>query len=131
MSDLLDFLAERDFSDLTEEVSVSSKIPYKFKIKALTKAKRAEFQNRCRVKTKRGGTDINYAEFQTLVCLECCVYPDFHDKEFIDRLGAKTPAQAYNKVLLPGEDDELYSQIIKLSGFEDEDINADIEEAQD
>ncbi|MGL5514150.1 MAG: phage tail assembly chaperone [Sporomusa sp.] len=131
MKDLLDFLTGRDFSDLTAEVFVSSKIPYKFKIKALTKEKRAEFQKRCKSPIKKSGTDFDSAKFQTLVCLECCVYPNFADENFISAMGVSTPTEAYNKALLPGEDDELYSQIIKLSGFEEEDINKDIEEARD
>lgn len=131
MSNLLDFLTERDLSHLTAEVSISASIPYKFRIKALTREKRAEFQKRCKSPIKKSGQDFDSAKFQVLVCLDCCLYPDFNDANFISALGVSTPAAAYSKVLLPGEDDELYTQICRLSGFEDDDINEDIEEARD
>lgn len=130
MKSLVEFLSERDISDLTAEVSISSKIPYKFTIKALTRDKRDEFQKRCQSPMKKAGVEFDNAKFQKLICLECCVNPNFSDESFIKALGVSTPTQAYDKALLPGEGDELYAQICKLSGFESEDINKDIEEAK-
>lgn len=130
MSNLIEFLKGRNLTDLTAEVNVSASIPYKFKIKALTREKRAEFQKRCKSPIKKSGQDFDSPKFQALICVECCLYPNFSDADFISALGVNTPMEAYNKVLLPGEDDELYSQIIKLSGYED-DINKDIDEALD
>lgn len=130
MSNLIEFLKERDLSGLTAEINVSKTIPYKFKIKALTREKRAEFQKRCQSPMKKEGVPFDNAKFQTLVCLECCLYPNFAEESFIKALGVSTPTEAYNKALLPGEDDELYAQICKLSGFESEDINKEIEEAK-
>ena len=131
MTDLESFLIENDVSNITKEIVLSERLPAPVKIKTLTKAKHGEFQKRCAGNYQRKkGIPFDTAKFQTLICIECCIYPDFRKADFLDRLGVPTPEDALNKTLLSGEIQELYEQICKLSGFELEDMEEDIEEAK-
>lgn len=129
MSDLTDFLAERNISGATKTLKISKEIPFDFTIKVLTSKKHKNFQDQCTTYGKKGKGVMDSAKLQTLICLECTVEPNFASAEFIGKIGVATPEEALDKVLAAGEQSELYAQILAFSGF-DQDINDDIEEAK-
>lgn len=63
------------------------------------------------------------------LAIRCTVDPNFKDAESIKSLGCQTPEQYINKVLFPGELEELVNQIRKFLGF-DKDLKGLIKEAK-
>ncbi len=130
MSTLTDFLCEHTVDGITEEVVISKRIPFKFKIKAM----RSDEFNRYRklatkINAKTKSADFDAQKLTEQIVINNTVEPDFRDAEAIKKVGCTTPEQYLNKVLLAGEVEELNQQIQALSGF-DLDINEAVEEAK-
>jgi hypothetical protein len=129
MSELLQFLAENNITEITKEINVSKRMPEKFKIKTMVQSKFNELQKKCTSKTTKEGTSFDGGKFNVLAILECCIYPNFNNADFVNSMKAVTPYEAVCKCLLPGEISELSAKIQELSGF-NTDINEEIEEAK-
>lgn len=72
---------------------------------------------------------INMADMRVFTILEGVSAPNLRDKALCDHFGAVTPKELVNKLLLPGEIDELFNTIQELSGFteeKDEETNEEI-----
>lgn len=128
MNDLEQFLSLPDVENIVEEVFVSERLG-KFKVKAMTLDEHRDYQNRCKGKVKKGGIDFDSAKFNLLIAAGQTIYPDFSNAEFLKKVGCTTATEFLKKKLKAGEIAELASQIITISGFDD-DINEDIEEAK-
>ena len=124
MSKLTDFLAGNVVDNLTAEVAVSKRIPGKFKIKVLGNQEREELSQRATIKGVYSET-----KFAKLVILNCVLEPALNDATLMEKVGANTPEDVIEKCLLAGEQEELFKEIVKLSGF-DKNINESIETAK-
>ena len=124
MSKLTDFLAGNVVDNLTAEVAVSKRIPGKFKIKVLGNQEREELSQRATIKVVYSAT-----KFAKLVILNCVLEPALNDATLMEKVGANTPEDVIEKCLLAGEQEELFKEIVKLSGF-DKNINESIETAK-
>lgn len=123
---LIEFLVKRDVSELIDEVAISSRIPYKFKIKALTSSSIDGIRKRCSLKDNK----LDELKFKELVIVAGCLEPNFSDADFVSQVGVSSAGEALKKVLLPGEIENLSVEILKLSGYMDDNINDMVEEAK-
>ena len=64
-----------------------------------------------------------------MVILNCVLEPALNDATLMEKVGANTPEDVIEKCLLAGEQEELFKEIVKLSGF-DKNINESIETAK-
>jgi hypothetical protein len=119
---LYDFLAETSVENIMEEISVSSRIPEKFKIKPISNKDFNLLQNQCKkMDFKSKEMKFDSGKFNEQLVINCCIYPDFRNSDFITRVGVNSPEQLINKVLLCGEISEISEKIQALSGFGDND----------
>lgn len=129
MNDLEMFLSLPDVDSIEEEVFVSERFP-KFRVKAMTSEELRDYQNRCKIKSKKAGKDFDVGKFNLLIVAGQTVYPDFNNSEFLKKAGCATATEFISRKLKAGEIAELGQQICRISGFEDEDLEEDIEEAK-
>lgn len=134
MSKLQAFLNTNPIDNLTDEVIISERFideegaPLKFKIRAMTMTEYEDIRKRSTVQKKKK-VDFNLKHFNMEVIKKFSMDPNFKDKESLDEAGCLTADSYIEKVLLPGEIQELASQIIHLSGF-DQDIESLKDEAK-
>ena len=57
-------------------------------------------------------------KFAKLVILNCVLEPALNDATLMEKVGANTPEEVIEKCLLAGEQEELFKEIVKLSGFD-------------
>jgi hypothetical protein len=126
---LADFLAETPIAGIEKDVSISERIPFKFKIKPLSKEQHSRLSKQCTFRGEKGQTDINMGRFEVLCIVESCLVPNFSDAAFLKRLNAISPSEAVTARLLAGEVSALANQILRLSGF-NQDINEDVDNAK-
>lgn len=117
MSKLSEFLAKRD-TNITDEVTISANIPFKFNIRALNSDEYTTLQKECTKISKKGRTEFDSKRFNEQVIATACMDPDFKNAEEVKAAGCMTPSHYINKVLLPGEQINLVQAISFLSGFD-------------
>lgn len=97
-----------------------------FVIRAITGDKLQDLRDQCTVtRPGKGGkmeSHVNEQEVGQLIVAEACVEPDFSDPELMSHYGAESPGDCTQKALLAGEIAKLSTEIMKLSGFEDDPI---------
>lgn len=121
MSAIMDFLLENDTSGIVSEVTISKRIPHKFKIRPMTPKEKNSWRKRCQSAIKgKGEVSFDSGKFTELTCINCTLEPSFNSADNIAKAGVVTPEDLLYKVLLAGEVDELHEQICKLSGFDTE-----------
>lgn len=64
----------------------------------------------------------NTEELGQLIVASACIEPDFSDEELMNHYKASSPGDCTQKALLAGEIAKLSSEIMDLSGFEDDPI---------
>jgi len=114
---LEDFLISNPVN-LEDEVKISDRIPFNFKIHAMSNELYSELQKRHTKMFRKGKMSFDSAGFNIEMILKCCDYPNFKDAEFVKKVGVVSPAEAVKKVLLPGEIVNLAGFIQELSGFD-------------
>lgn len=114
---LEDFLLGNPIT-LEDEVKVSDRIPFMFRITAMDNETFTALQKANTKTFKRGKMSFNTLGFNLGLIKECCVSPNFKSAEFVKKAGVLTPEDAIKKVLLPGEIVNLASYIQELSGFD-------------
>lgn len=114
---LEDFLVSNPVN-LEDEVKISDRIPFNFKIHAMSNELYQELQKKYTKTYRKGKMSFDGQGFNTDMIIECCDYPNFKDAEFVKKVGVLTPADAIKKVLLPGEIVNLAGFIQELSGFD-------------
>lgn len=130
MSKLADFLCENVVDDITDDVLISNRIPFKFKIKAMTSKEFNRYRKMAtKINAKSKTADFDNAKLVEQIVINHTIEPDFRDASAIKKVGCVTPEQYLNKVLLAGEVEELNQRIQVLSGF-DIDINEAVDEAK-
>jgi hypothetical protein len=125
---LEEFLSLPDVDSIEEEVFVSKRLGT-FKVKAMTADEHGEYQRRAKGKFNKDGIEFDSAKFYIMIVAGQTIEPDFRNAELLKKAGCSTANEFIKKKLLPGEIAELATQIIKISGF-DNDINEDINEAK-
>lgn len=114
---LEDFLLKNPIA-LEDEVKVSDRIPFMFKITALDNETYTSLQKNSTKMFRKGKMSFDSLGFNLGLIKECCVSPNFKSAAFVKKTGAVTPEEAIKKVLLPGEIVNLASYIQELSGFD-------------
>lgn len=124
MSTLMDFLIENTGTDLTEEVVISDRLvddqgeKIKFNIRALSTEEYNRIQKECTKISKKGATSFDQGKMIQQVILTCSLEPNFRDASAIQKAGVAAPEQLLNRLLLPGEQRNLYQAVSSLSGFD-------------
>ena len=129
MNSLEDFLALPDIKDIEEEVFVSKRVG-KFRVKPMTQDQFKEYQRQSTSKINKKGVDFDIAKFNLAMVAGQTVYPNFNDKTLLDKAGCALGTELIKKKLLSGEIAELAKEIQRISGFEDDTMEEDIEEAK-
>lgn len=114
---LEDFLIANPVN-LADEVKISDRIPFNFKIHAMSNEVYSSLQKRYTKMFRKGKMSFDGTGFNIGLIIECCDYPDFKDATFVKKVGVITPEDAVKKVLLPGEITNLAGFIQELSGFD-------------
>ena len=125
---LEDFLLDNTVEEIFHDIKISDRIPFKFRVKAMTGKEREMYRDVAKRKSKKGSF-LDENKFQREIIIGQTVVPVFNEEKFLKKLNVISPEEALNKVLLSGEQEELFQQICKLSGF---DISGDekVEEAK-
>ena len=130
-----EFLNKNKVIGLTEEVAISNRIcdekgvPLKFKVKTISSKDYDDLKNRNMVLNPVGNEfTFSTAGFQIDLIINCCVEPNFKNKENIDAVGVSTPKEYVNAVLLPGEIERLADKISMVNGYKP--FNELVEEAK-
>ena len=114
---LEDFLCSNQ-AELFDEVKISDRIPFMFKIKAMDNDTYSSLQKQYTKMYKKGKMSFDSTGFNIATIKECCVVPNFKSAEFVKKMGVLTPEDAIKKSLLPGEIVNLVGFIQELSGFD-------------
>lgn len=109
----LDLLLKADIKEFavpTKEIKIkrlSEKLDADvvFKIKALSLDKIKELR------------ETNSSEFNIHTIIEGVTEPSLKDKNLIEKFGVITPVDLVKKILIPGEIDDVFYEISKLSGY--------------
>lgn len=140
MGRLEQFLISNDIDTANEaEVVVSKRfvdtdgacIP--FVIKTITEAEHKELKKACQTvtfnKAHQKQVDIDQALYGSRMIVACTADPNFKSAALQEKHGAHGAEALVEKLLLPGEHNELLLAILRLNGF-DEDINERVEQAK-
>lgn len=127
---IYDLLLENPIQGIEEEVKIGTRKGQDIicKIKPISNERLNEIRKMC-TRLDKKKTVVDIYKFQSSLCVECTLEPNFSNADFIQKLGVATGIDALNKVLLPGEKEELYQRIQALCGY-DIDMNEVIEEAK-
>ena len=128
MSELEQFLALPDVSDIEETIYVNERLG-SFVVKPMTSAQFDEYSKRCRSKVNKKGVDFDGGKFNLLIVAGQVVKPDFNNAELLKKAGCATAAELIQKKLLAGEIAALSEKISEISGF-NTDMNESIQEAK-
>lgn len=120
-----DFLINNSIENVEKTIKLSERFPFDFKIKAISCDEVARIRSASMQISSDGKTKFDYNKMVSLTIVECTVYPNFGDAEFLKKLKAVNGREAINKVLLPGEKDRLYNAINELCGYRDLNVEID------
>lgn len=130
MGILLDFLTAQQVGNETLDVVISDRFPAPFTIKVIGQDAFNEIQKRCKIRDKKKTVvDFDNLRFSVLVIAEGCIEPNFRNAEALSKAGCPDAETFIKKCMKPGEIAQLYTEISKLSGFDD-DAGELIEEAK-
>lgn len=135
MKTLQEFLNANLIEGLTKEVPISERLKdengelYKFKIRTITHEEVIELRTKAAKHGKDGKTAIDAGALDRSTVIAGTLEPNFKDAESLKAVGAATPEQYLNKVLLAGEVEKLAEKIGNFSGF-NQNINELIKEAK-
>jgi len=123
MTTLQEFLNQNTVEGITKKVPVSERIKdkdgklFEFKIKSISQREVRALRTKHTKTNKKGKQEIDSEALNEELVIGCTIDPNFKDAESIKKVGCVTPSQYLNKVLLPGEIDNLNKAILELSGF--------------
>lgn len=126
---LMEFLLAEADTEVIEECYVSERFleaGLKFKIRPLSGEEYTEIQNLCTVRKKKGKVDFDSKKFMEHAILKGCIEPNFKDAESIKKAKVASPVQLIYKLLRAGEISTLSSEIMNVSGF-----NQDMEDLEE
>jgi len=135
VSKLEEFLMQNELNtEETMEVKVSDRFPLPFKIRAISEAENKAIKKSCQTitfdkRTHQKVVDTNYDLYLTRLVIACCVEPNFKNAELQAKYGVMGAEALVDKLLRPGEYNQLLEAVQKINGF-DTDINTLVEEAK-
>lgn len=135
MSKLEEFLMQNELNtEETMEVKVSERIPLPFKIRAISEAENKAIKKSCQTvtfdkRTHQKVIDTNYDLYLTRLVIACCIEPNFKNADLQAKFGVMGAEALVDKLLRPGEYNQLLEAVQKINGF-DTDINTLVEEAK-
>jgi len=108
---------------LGSNINVTRDVPIKrlgvnFTVKALTDDGLSQARLECTF-----GNHVDESKLAATVIARSCVEPNFNDRSLIDHYGAEDGADCVKKALLAGESVKLYTAILEISGFGEDDID--------
>lgn len=128
MSKLDEFLALKDVSEITDEITV--KVGGKslaLKIRAVSETEHNEFQKRALAIGKKN-VQFDKGKFDSLMIPSCIVEPNFNNAEFLERAKCHTAWEFLTRKIPAGVLSEISAKIQELSGFES--LEEEVEEAK-
>ena len=105
--------------DQTEAVYIA-RLGVSFTVRALSNEDIRKANERATVPGPKGTKTRDERLFNAAVIARGCVDPDFTDKRLLERYEATDAADCIEKALLPGELAKVITEILRLSGFGDE-----------
>lgn len=132
MNALQKFLLENPVDDVTADIVVSERLRgFPFKIKAITSGEYNQYQSIC-IENPNSAKKrkFNTKKFNELVVLNHTIEPNFKDADWLKAAECVDSNRLINKTLLAGEVTEVAQQILKLSGFDNEGLEDEIDEAK-
>lgn len=128
MNKLMQFLLENPIDNIKASVDIGGRLTgMKFSIQPITDTQIDEANLKA---TKHGkSARVKTSIMHTEIILAGCTEPNFRDEGSITKMGVSTPEAFINKILLPGEKADLATEILKLSGYDD-DENEVVQEAK-
>lgn len=134
---LLDKLLQADAKKLTElptkkhevkRLSDALKTKFELELSAIPAKRYSEIQkNAVDFGGKGGVKDIKVFEMQSLTLIDGVKEPSLKNPELLKHFGVVTPKELVSKLFLAGEIADIYGEIQKLSGYEDDENEADEE----
>lgn len=104
-----------------------------FRIRTITEAEHKAIKKACQVtsfnKIHQKQVETDQALYGSRMIVACTVDPNFKSAELQESKGVMGAEALVEKLLLPGEHNELLLAILRFNGF-DEDINQQVEEAK-
>lgn len=137
---LVDVLLNTDVNKILQEETqiveierLSKTLGQKFEItiKAVPPKRYTEIQNTClkiNYKTKKTETDLY--KIQMLTLCDGIKEPNFADENLLKHFNAFTPIDIFEKLFLAGEVNDIYNKIAKLSGYDKDEKEKNIEEVK-
>lgn len=131
MNALQQFLLEQDITNLTKEIVPSGRLKdHPLTIRAINGQQYTSFQQLCienpnSPKKRR----FNTKKFNELIAINGLVNPNMKEAEFLEKANCADPAQLLYRLFLAGEINTIASEVLALSGF-DQDMEEEIEEAK-
>ena len=122
---LVEFLKKNKVGTIEKEVVISERIkddegnPVKFRIKNIHPKEFNGIYEKNVVKSKNGKVlkENSYKSGLDLI-IEACVEPNFKDVATLDELECVTSYEGVEKLLLPGEINNLVTAITEVNGFD-------------
>ena len=127
ISTLQAFLIQAAKEQTEQQITVSKRIEYPFKIRALSMD---EWERIQKLSTDPETHRVDNIGMLRRTAIEGCLDPNYKDAEFIKAIGANTPDEALKKTLKAGEIVKLANAVLKFSGF-GESVEEARQEAQD
>lgn len=131
MNALQQFLLEQDITNLTKEITPSARLKdHPLTIRAINGQQYTSFQQLCienpnSPKKRR----FNTKKFNELIAINGLVNPNMKEAEFLEKANCADPAQLLYRLFLAGEINTIASEVLALSGF-DQDMEEEIDEAK-
>jgi len=114
------FLKMGDVRDRKKEVLIE-KLSEKLIIRAMNEAEFNSYRRQSIIFDKKsGGSDLNLMKLRMTVLENHIVEPDFSNKNFLDEVGCTTAQDFFKRKFSPGVISDIYSEISKLSDFEND-----------
>lgn len=116
------FLAENVDKIPNKEVVISTRFkdekgnPIKWELQPLSTGKMRKIRKES-MRYREGKFDIDIDVLNMRMALESLVFPNLKDKELQESYGVMGEEALLDTMLLPGEFDELVSQVTSLSGY--------------
>lgn len=128
---LIDELLKADLGQIEDKATVKvlklSKLLGKdveVTVQAIDGRKYRDIRNMA-TETKKGKTTFNIGAFQDNIALNGIIDPSLKDKALLDKFGVATPIELMDKIFYPGDINKISTKISELSGFDEEDDDAE------
>lgn len=134
MTPLQSFLIEAAKEIKNVEIHLNGRLHEQtFIIKGLTLDELNDARKRAINPNGKGSERLNGVELTKNTIIAGCVEPNFKNEDFVKACGCITPSEVVGKVLLAGEATELSREIMKASGYDDDndDDSDKLEKAKD